>query len=397
MGVIKKYLVIAVGSLLLPGALWAAPDISLRGFGTVGINHNLSDGAAVIRDIGQPDGPRSGTSFDTDTRFGVQVDATLAHNLTTSLQAVSRYNYEGKYTPIISRAFAKYVFLDNYQARLGRFGWDVYSMSDSRHVGYSYLWVRPPVEYFGKLQQDQVDGGDFSFSQQFDNGLVSGKLYAGVASGKMAIDRDSYVDTSGSTIYGGHLEYQHDAWQLRLSGARVRSETEIRGLAREQIFAAQQNGGGSESAPSLAALTQVDIDVEIVSSSLIYDDGPLLVQFMISQDMFSNAPIVDETLRGFVTFSYRFDDWRPYLTFGRSQTSPALPEVFSPSAGQLSEDQHSFSLGVRYDFLENMALKVQADHFNVRRDGRTSIMWRDPQDSWDGRINQLSATLDFVF
>jgi hypothetical protein len=62
------------------------------------------------------------------------------------VQAVSYYNHAGNYEPELTWAFISYAPVPDMKVRAGRLGWDVYMLSDSRNVGYSYLWVRPPVD-----------------------------------------------------------------------------------------------------------------------------------------------------------------------------------------------------------------------------------------------------------
>ena len=138
---------------------------------------------------------------------------------------------------------------------------------------------------------------------------------------------------------------------------------------------------------------------ELISAALVYENGPFQVQLMLSHDRLIDSFLGDKIYRGFLTTSYRLGDWTPYLTLARSRSphSSATEAMGIGGGGTLFEDQDSVSVGVRYDFHKNVAVKIQADHFNVGRAGRSAILWRDVQDDWNGRINQLSVTLDFIF
>ena len=60
-------------------------------------------------------------------------------------------------------------------------------------------------------------------------------------------------------------------------------------------------------------------------------------------------------------------------------------------------DQKTFTLGARWDFRRNMALKAQVD---MIRGSPESIYLRPPNSitpQFDGRINVFSLTLDFAF
>jgi hypothetical protein len=59
-------------------------------------------------------------------------------------------------------------------------------------------------------------------------------------------------------------------------------------------------------------------------------------------------------------------------------------------------DQHTITLGTRWDFRQNLALKAQLDFV---RGSRNSLMtFRGSDDVvWNGRMNVLSVALDFAF
>ena len=58
-------------------------------------------------------------------------------------------------------------------------------------------------------------------------------------------------------------------------------------------------------------------------------------------------------------------------------------------------DQRTDTLGVRWDFREDMALKAQWDR--VRGTPSSIFPVRAEKLDWDGNTNVLSLTLDFVF
>ena len=63
--------------------------------------------------------------------------------------------------------------------------------------------------------------------------------------------------------------------------------------------------------------------------------------------------------------------------------------------GQSYADQHTVSMGVRWDFRRDMALKLQADLIRGQRD--SAYMFRRESLRWDGDTNIFSLALDFVF
>jgi len=90
--------------------------------------------------------------------LGLQVQGRLGNSLRGTLQVVSKYGYDGTFKPQIGWAFLGWNPTQDLQIRVGRLGFDVFMNADSRDVGYSFLWVRPPTDYYGTLPISHLDG-----------------------------------------------------------------------------------------------------------------------------------------------------------------------------------------------------------------------------------------------
>lgn len=401
---VKRWLPMLV--LVASGCLHAESDFTLRGFGTLGIAHNNSDDAGFTRDINQPVGVKGGTSGHTDSRLGLQLNYRPSDTLEATVQVVSRYNYESNYSPDLSWGFIKYNPSEQLEFRAGRLGWDVYMLADSRDVGYSYLWVRPPVEYYGILQFSKLNGADVVFRKPLGQGLLWGKLFVGEAADKLAIDENSYADVGGSQLVGGHINYQLTDWQFRLGYTHLELGYDIKGDLGDLLDRLEASGN-----PVLSGIAEgatADANYHFISAGIALDRGPLQSQLMYTY-LNSESESVPDFHNGYLSVGYRLGEWTPYMTFSmietRSDSSAARPSA-SPSpfsfgtvdmAGINHPGQHTLSLGARYDFLPNMALKFQVDRSNVRREGRQWMLWREVEPDWNGRATVFSATLDFVF
>ncbi len=80
-------------------------------------------------------------------------------------------------------------------------------------------------------------------------------------------------------------------------------------------------------------------------------------------------------------------------------SQPALSQlqmVTHDSMNAIHIDQNTFSLGMRWDFHPQMALKAQWDHTWVRENGGGLLILREPLDR-DITLNTFSVNLNFVF
>lgn len=393
-------------ALAMPAWSEAAEEarVSVRGFGTLGTAYHRGGKAGFLRDITQPEGARNSLNTDLDTRLGLQLDARLAARVDTTIQVLTRYRYDGSYRPELTWGFLRYVPQPDLEVRLGRLGWDVYMLSDSRDVGYSYLWVRPPVEYYGHLQLSKITGADLVWRRPLGNGVLSSKAFAGEVTSRIPLDMASYSNLSGSWLYGGYFDYQWADWQVRLGITRLELKTELRGEAGRQLerLGAERGAEFEE----LLGLTRLKTTFHFATVGVAYDRGPLQAQLMYSH-IDSKDDAHSDLHTGYFSLGYRMGRWTPYFTLSAVEAdgSPTpgldgLPESVGFAeifVGTTDINQHTVSLGARYEWSPQVAVKLQADRTKVRRPADFVLLWNEPDSTWSGRATLFSATVDFVF
>ena len=146
-----------------------APMFSFGGFGTLGVVHSSEDKADFTSSIFKPNGAgHSHTwSSDVDSRFGVQVTASLTPRLSAVLQVIAEQNYDNTYKPQVEWANIKYQFAPDFSIRIGRSILPAFLLTESRKVGYSYPWVRPPDAVYALMPVTSNDGADVSYRRHF--------------------------------------------------------------------------------------------------------------------------------------------------------------------------------------------------------------------------------------
>lgn len=425
--------------------------VSFRGFGSLGAVHTRGDGAVFLRDSSQPDGAGNrGLTWKTDSRIGVQANARVSESVEAVAQIISRYRYENNFQPELNWGFIKYTPSDNLSLRAGRVGFDVFLAADSRDVGYSYLWVRPPVEYYGTLSVPYIDGGDVTLRLPLAGGRSRFKLYSGLARQKLPFHQKqtewvggktliggipmsgTTLDLSGSRITGGFVDWQDDHWIARLGKANFRLAAELIGPIDPKTIlhnaAVSANASGNS---MLAQALYAFVDdfsppgkrISFESLGVAYDKGPLQAQFAINH-FTSKSLVYPESHAAYLSVGYRLGKFVPYgvVSAVRSKQNPRAETLASlgtpaPIANlarfMLSADmvtQHTYSLGMRYDFRDNMALKLQLDRIRNGNCAPASlpivgtsppcsppILWASVPAPWNGRANVLSAILDFTY
>lgn len=430
------------------------PRINFSGFGTLGAVHVRGGGAAVVRDMMQLQGAdNQGISWAQNTRLGVQASMNLTENLEATAQVVSRYGSDNNFDPEVTWGFIKYTPNDFLELRAGRVGFDTFLFADSRDVGYSYLWTHPPLEHFGALFVPFIDGSDIVLRTPLGRGVGRFKLYTGLSRQKVTSMMGQHQwadnittgpigsidDLGGSRMTGGHIEYQDDHWLLRLGHAQMKHQKSfppgsfnLRGYIAAEGASALAGDPANGIAPNPllgnAALRFVEDSgvagkkITFDSIAMAYEDGPLQMQMAASR-IKGDSLLFPNYKSGYAAVGYRIDRITPYALVStiRSKMSDRASELqrLGASAGLVSvtsftlqsplTTQTTYSLGMRYEYSDTIALKFQAD-FTRNKDcspvalplGSTPacappLLWPTVPVNWNGRAQTYSATLDFIF
>lgn len=394
-------------------ARWLDDHLVIKGFGTLGLARSDNDATEYVRDLSQPYGLTTHWSSKIDSLLGLQANLRLGDQTEGVVQLISRYRYDGSYRPEISWAFLRHDFTPDLQMRLGRLGTEFYMLADSRLIGYANLTVRPPPDFYGPLIFNYLDGVDATASMDIGNDLLRAKLFIGKSPERTPFHGPTTWNLDGSRLLGGHLDYFTGPWQFRLAHAEVKfssNEAPLNALMNQFI--------GTD--PFLSTLIPINLTALIPELSMVrktskfdsfgvvYDKGPLQVQMMLGRIRHESASYEDNRA-GFITAAYRIGMFTPYLGYSRAKSKassistipatawgPLLVQIVSSELTPSSRmDQHTYTIGTRWDFRQNWALKVQYD--SVHGDQRSNILFRGVDNQWNGHMKVLSVALDFAF
>lgn len=389
-------LLAVLGLMFSPLALAESdPAVTVRGFGTLGAARTTSENVEFVRDISQPRGARTQWDGRTDSVLGLQANWRIDPQLEAVVQGVSRYRYDRTFTPEIAWAYLKYDPTPALSLRGGRLGTEFFMLADSRLVGYSYLTVRPPGDFFWYLPFYSIDGADAMLTVSLGESVLRGKVFYGISDGNIPLaDRQWKID--GSPLMGAYLEYQHDAWLMRLSYANIKFHNS---LPIAENFRAIPSFLLSPAAvqASLDYLETADTRSHYYSLGVVYDRGPWQIQFMLNRiDQGSHA--FQSSSGGYLLAGYRIGSVTPFVGYSwvdsdrRGNTMNfAVAQVMADSRAE----QQTTLAGLRWDVARNIALKAQWD--GIRGDSSSIFPYRRERAGWDGKLDVFSLTLDFVF
>jgi len=379
---------------------FAAPQFSFSGFGTLGVVHSSEDQADFSSSILKPDGAgySHAWSKDADSLIAGQVTANFTSQLSAVLQVIVEQNYDNSYQPHVEWANIKYQLTPDFSVRAGRTLLPTFLFSDTRKVAYAYPWVRPPREVYRQEPITSSDGADASYTIHV--GDITNVLQARF--GK----NENKVPAGLGSIKSKHmwgLSYTGEYHAATVHLGYESSHITLDGL--KPIFDGFRQFGPE----GITIADRYEVDnkaVSLVTMGARYDPGEWFV-------MGEAAHLVTHSVFGtgtgwYLSGGYRLGMFTPYLTYAQATADNLSdPGLNVPAAAGLNAAlnsllstkpvQNTLSIGGRWDFMPNAALKLQYDHTDIGAGSSGVLTNLQPGFQTGGKVNVFSATLDFVF
>lgn len=421
------HLIVSVAGLLLTAVCHAqmAEGFRISGYGTVGIAQDNRSDIAPIRDISQRPSDNLGrSSWQRDTRLGVQAEYRVSRLVDLVGQAVFRDQVSTDINHVIELAYAGFKPTPSLDIRLGRFGYDAFLMSDTRNVGYAYPWVRPFTEYYGWIPMFSVDGTDVAYTISQGNSQWRlkgqyGRSHAGVPVG------NSQLDFKTNNVFSLTASRREGPWEAKVGYSTFTSRNEVSPDGSGNSLADLQQGLDAIAAATAGFAPAINAEatdlrqqlsfrgarVQYVTFGIGYNDGNWMFQMELAKTAATHK-LVPHGSMGYGVIGYRRGDWLPFVAISATRPGNELRtassdwSVIGQAATQASAiislnssrmDQTTFSIGTRWDFDTQAALKLQWDRTRVSPNGY-GLLFKDAQlDNRSSKFDQLSLVLDFIF
>lgn len=380
----------------------------IDGFGTLGLVHSSEDRAdfmgGLLRDHGA--GHTQGVSPDVDSRLGLQLSASFSAKWSAVVQVVAEQNYDGTFNPHLEWANVSYQLTPDARVRVGRTLLASFMLSDSRKVGYATPWVRPPVEVYGLVPITTRDGIDVSY--RVDHGSLVTTIEAG------------YGENTNRLPAGGSI-YAKESWGVGVTAEQadwtVRVAYEQTNLTIDS-FNELFDGFRRFGPEGVAIADRYDAAGTVLRFGSVgtrYDSGAWFL--MGEWGRVQSGTAVGDRSAWYLSAGYHLGALTPYATYSTTTvTSPISdpglnlanypPQVVAIAVqlnGTLnailgtSPVQETVSLGARWDFARNLALKVQLDRSNVGAGSPGVLGNLQPGFETGGRYRLVSLVVDFLF
>jgi hypothetical protein len=401
---------------------------TVRGYATLGVVHSDEENADFVAN-GQTQAEGAGASdrfsFDVDSKFGVQLDINITPRLSGVVQFVSEANDNNSwngdvnkaYQPSLEWANLSYRLSDDLTVRGGRIVLPFLMVSEYRKVGYANHWLRAPVEVYGLLPFSASDGGDISYRSSIGGTINTARVHYGVQSLR--------------TIFKAQVE----AWgvndileigSLSLRGAFMQLEFSTPGDGLAPLvdaftgIASSLPGGIGSNAAAQAARVENTYDpargqrVKFIDLAVSYDPGPWFAMAEFVQTR--SDGFLGDFDSGYVSAGIRWNKLTPYAIYAavdaenrneRGIPLAGLPPPLRGLGGVINNivtglanresNQHTLSVGVRWDLASKFALKAQFDHVDLGAGSDGVLRNVEPDLNLGSSVNVIGVAVDYVF
>lgn len=392
--------------------------LRFSGFGSLGLSHvDAPTGWGYRRELTQG-GSDDSWRADVDSRLGVQLNYSLGSRFELVAQVIAKKRGAyAKDSDALEWAYASYRPDADWTLRAGRVNLDAFLMADYRNVGFGFMTARPPIELYGMLPTT-LDGADVARSWFQGDAQWRAKLMMGRAG---IGDYDAAKPGSTRDVLGLMLSREEGGLLVRASIARTRIHIDLSDQ-RPAMDALGQLAGLPIPAVADTARVLRERMGEQPTRAVFYELGLRheLADWQWSAEFVRIAgdPLIKQS-SAYATAGRRFGDWTPFVGYGRSRDTmpvvaqPAWQAVLTPVIGPGGAAQAQFlgsaitaavngsrvrqstwSVGARWDFHPQAALKLQWDESRIEAFG--SGLWTQADGS-AARSRVATAVVDFIF
>ena len=339
--------------LLLHGAL-ALADTNLSGYASI-VAGRVINGDEFLADY-----PKTGVydndwSFSPDTSFGIQLNTDINEQLDLVIQVTSHgaLGYEVE----LDWAYISYQLNPEFSLQAGRKRLPLYYYSDFFDVGYAYYWIRPPADNY-TWQISNYNGLSLLYQPEITEWDLLLNLYVGREDSEdnelLSMLMSASVDETWKNMVGFVAELSKDWIELRATYMQGELDRTVNDIITEQNVKQKFSG---------------------ISANFYFYNFIFLSEFN-QYDRDESDIHVDTQM---LSVAYQLNDFIPHIT----QSSFVQEENLAGG----DENHETVSIGLRWDFNQTTALKIQYD--KVRDKGVNIRVLGDSE--------SISLGMDLVF
>ncbi|QJR82021.1 hypothetical protein CA267_015295 [Alteromonas pelagimontana] len=411
--------------LLTAGAA-ASPQFEVSGYGTLGVVKTDSGVFGYRADYSKTGGVFADElDFGESSNLGVQLDILATDKLDFVVQGIYRDQENFTLDSALNLAFVRYTPEPNWSFRAGRTAFDLFLVTEYRDINFAYPWAHVPNEIYGIFPHRFLDGVDVSYRRPLtDEITVSAKFFYGSTESVLTAYSSKNVEPlKFDDVFGVAIDFSAMSWDIAFNSTQVKFDSTIVQPLIEGMELLEQLPGSEFIWPNALQLAHyLDLDnrkgkYTSISGQYRFDKVTVMSEMA---KVSSDSLTIRNVYSGYVSAIYHVSNHNFFATLAFADTKPfnlekqnidtvALAQI--PGADMLYEgaefllnyynhNQKTLSVGWRWDFVENMSLKMQWDHTRISKDGSTFWQPADPSNYCScnsGHVNTLFTNVSFLF
>jgi hypothetical protein len=393
--------VLAAASIMLAFALGsmragaALPQVDVSGFGTGGFAVTDTGKAQFGRSQQQPVGANNEGDVGVDSLIALQGTVHFTDMFSATVQTIVRRMFNAGFELDVPVFFARADVTRDLSVRVGRIQLPVFMVSDYRQLGYSNTWIRPPIEVYGQIPLDSVDGADVLYRKTVGPADISAQGFYGKTDATLPLG-----PVQVRKLWGVNANLT--VGPLTLRAGRNQSKFTANSPVNNQLLTAVNAAGFTALANRLNPL---NVPFDFTDFGFSLDGIHFTLQGEVSK--VTAGGFLASTDGQYILAGYRIAKFTPYAMYARQKITSERTDATIPRVGPLiplalavdqlinsvGADQHTISAGVRWDLHQSVDLKLQVDRVSPQGNG----LFFNVLPGFHGPVTVASMTLDFAF
>jgi len=358
----------------------------INGFATVGASTVFEKGKEFRAYTFQEDGVREGEiNLVNNTLLGLQAEWIITDSLSATVQGLLVNDYATHYETELDWAYLSYDTGYDLTLRAGKFGLPLFKSTELTYVGYARTSVRPELAVYGVGGFSNYTGVDALYHTHMGTTDLSFQLAYGEAENHTPPRFPGYREFKTDNAFIAKMTMEEEIGLLSMTYFRANSD----------FLNINSNGVVLHDEETLVQLFSVEAEVHYENFTFEVGVGKGWVDKI--------QP--DEYLR-YGTLYYQMGDWRPYAIYsykrfeikqtGERPVASPTPTDGLPPRPQRVDNRYEeiMGMGVRYDFSDQAALKVQLDHVKGM-ENQPQLLISEDQNKRKATV--LTISVDMVF
>lgn len=402
----KKLLRLLISQLILISSLLSQDIFHFDGYASFGVSTVLDGDITYKPFASQQDGVKKGDfNYKNQTVLGGKATINLTDDLSFVLQGDGRERNRDKEFFEAEWIYLKYYTPYDLNFRLGQFKFPLFHSSELTSVGYSRVWSRSAIPFYGIATYLNYRGLDATYNTYYNDYDI--ELQGSYGFSKQEGRKDAngvFIESEADDIKSIALKLSDENFWVRSVFLNTSSNAK-----RVHPNFTEELGEGDVTSYSF----EFAVDLEEFRVEGGYIKGEI------------EKHVANESSQ-YLSLSYRYKEFTPYIiqsirTIKPLNKTPSMPsnggnppnsenppppngnnppqnirntEITPINPSQKNKEESVLSLGVRYDIFENTAIKTQIDFFDNSTASGELIKSTTP-DNANGTV--LSIVVDMVF